>query len=264
MALQTYGHPSFLPSNFIRIKPVVGHCKFSVKTRLSDQTEAHRLVLKVKEKLESSHSSLSIGRNGRDDEDMILWFLKDRNFSVDEAVGKLTKAIKWREELRVTELSEAAVKDMAKTGKAYLHDFLDVNNRPVLIVIGPKHLPRVHDTHESEKLCVFLIEKALSKLPPGKEEIIGIIDLRGFRTENADLNFVVFLFDVFYHYYPKRLGRILFVDAPFIFQPFWQLAKPLLKPFVPLVSFCNVETVRREYFREATVPLIFSDSAHHS
>ncbi|GAB2273085.1 hypothetical protein Dimus_007891, partial [Dionaea muscipula] len=33
------------------------------------------------------------GKNGHDDEDMILWFLKDRKFLVDEAVTKLTKAI---------------------------------------------------------------------------------------------------------------------------------------------------------------------------
>lgn len=52
-----------------------------------------QLVLEVKEKLEKEHHSLPVGRNGRDDEDMILRFLKDRKFSVEEAVFKLTKAI---------------------------------------------------------------------------------------------------------------------------------------------------------------------------
>jgi hypothetical protein len=52
-----------------------------------------QLVLEVKEKLEKEHHSLPVGRNGRDDEDMILWFLKDRKFDVQEAVSKLTKAI---------------------------------------------------------------------------------------------------------------------------------------------------------------------------
>ena len=40
---------------------------------------------------------------------------------------------------------------------------------------------------------MFYVEKALSKLPPGKEEILGIIDLRGFSIENADLKFLTFL-----------------------------------------------------------------------
>ena len=51
----------------------------------------------------------------------------------------------------------------------------------------------MHDPIEDEKLCVFLIEKALSKLPEGKEDVLVIIDLRGFRIENADLKFSTFL-----------------------------------------------------------------------
>jgi hypothetical protein len=43
----------------------------------------------------------------------------------------------------VSELSEESVKDVAETGKAYVHDFLDVNDRPVLIVVGSKHFPAV-------------------------------------------------------------------------------------------------------------------------
>lgn len=46
---------------------------------------------------------------------------------------------------------------------------------------------------EDEKLCVFLIEKALRKLPAGKEEILGIFDLRGFGMDNADLKFITFV-----------------------------------------------------------------------
>ncbi|KAM0986190.1 hypothetical protein ACFX13_013650 [Malus domestica] len=35
---------------------------------------------------------------------------------------------------------------IAKTGKAYVHDFLDVNGRPVLIVDASKHLSTIMDT----------------------------------------------------------------------------------------------------------------------
>lgn len=52
-----------------------------------------QLVLQVKERLEKDYNSLPVGKNGRDDEDMILWFLKDRKFSVEESLAKLTKAI---------------------------------------------------------------------------------------------------------------------------------------------------------------------------
>ncbi|XP_004508888.1 uncharacterized protein [Cicer arietinum] len=215
---------------------------------------SRKLVLEVKEKLEKEHHSLPIGRNGRDDEDMILWFLKDRKFSVDEAISKLTKAIKWRQDFEVSKLTEESVKDVAQTGKAYVHDFLDINDRPVLVVVAAKHFPKAQDPADDERLCVFLIEKALSKLPTGKEQILGIFDLRGFGTENADLKYLTFLFDVFYYYYPKRLSQVLFVDSPFVFKPIWQLIKPLLKSYASLVRFCSAETVRKEYFTDKTLP----------
>ncbi|RZC79690.1 hypothetical protein C5167_042266 [Papaver somniferum] len=88
------------------------------------------------------------------------------------------------------------------------------------------------DQIENEKLCVFLIEKALSRLPDGKEEILGIFDFRGFGTENSDFEFLRFLFDVFYYYYPKRSGQ---------------------------VRFCSADSVQKEYFTEMTVPTNFRD-----
>ncbi|XP_024929577.3 phosphatidylinositol transfer protein CSR1 isoform X2 [Ziziphus jujuba] len=235
--------------------PSISTCKssrsrvFSVRSCILEYNESRKLVLEVKEKLKKDHHYLPEGKNGRDDEDMILWFLRDRKFSVEDAIAKLIKAIKWRQEFGVSELTEDSVKTIAETGKAYVHDFLDVNERPVLVVVASKHFPDVHDRTENEKLCVFLIEKALSKLPHGREEILGIIDLRGFGTENADLNYLTFL----------RLGQVLFVDAPFVFKPIWQLVKPLLKSYVSLVRFCSVETVRKEYFEGETVPANFRD-----
>ncbi|CAD6338047.1 unnamed protein product [Miscanthus lutarioriparius] len=207
-------------------------------------TSTSKLVLEVKERLAREHPGLPTGRNGRDDDDMVLWFLKDRKFSVDEAVSKLTKAIKWRQDFGVSELSEESVKGLYQTGKAYVHDSLDVYGRPVLVVVAAKHFPSTQDPVENQKLCAYLVEKAVSRLPSGAENILGIFDLRGFRVENGDLQFLKFL----------RLGQVLFVDAPFVFQPMWQVVKPLLKSYASLVRFCDAETVRKEYFVEETVP----------
>ncbi|EPS59177.1 sec14p-like phosphatidylinositol transfer family protein, partial [Genlisea aurea] len=218
---------------------------------------AQKLVADVKEKLEKDESSLPVGKYGRDDEEMILWFLKDRRFSVEEAITKLTKAIRWRREFRVADLTEESVQMAAETGKAYLHDFLDVHGRPVMIVEASKHIPGEIEAHEDEKLCVFLIEKALRKLPPGKHEIVVLIDLRGFKTQNADLKFTTFVFEAFYCYYPRRLGEVLFVDAPFIFKPFWSLIKPLTGSYASLAKFCSSKEMAENYFTTETVPQSF-------
>lgn len=54
-------------------------------------------------------------------------------------------------------------------------------------------LLQTQDPVENEKLCAYLVEKALSRLPSGAENILGIFDLRGFRVENGDLQFLKFL-----------------------------------------------------------------------
>jgi hypothetical protein len=43
----------------------------------------------------------------------------------------------------VSKLTEEAIKDISQTEKAYLHEFLDINNRPVLVVVASKHFPKV-------------------------------------------------------------------------------------------------------------------------
>lgn len=52
-----------------------------------------QFVLEVKEELKKKYNDLPVGKYGRDDEEMILWYLKDRRYSVEETCGKLTKAI---------------------------------------------------------------------------------------------------------------------------------------------------------------------------
>jgi hypothetical protein len=47
----------------------------------------------VAARLAAEHGSLPTGPNGRDDRDLILWFLRDRKFDQDKTVEKLATAI---------------------------------------------------------------------------------------------------------------------------------------------------------------------------
>lgn len=49
----------------------------------------------------------------------------------------------------MSELTEESIRNLYETGKAYVHDFLDVQGRAVLVVVASKHFPRV---------CVDLIK----------------------------------------------------------------------------------------------------------
>lgn len=219
--------------------------------------EYQTFVEEVKSQLESEHEDLPVGRNGRDDNDLILWFLRDRKFLVQATVSKLAKALEWRRDFGVDKITDVSIHRMAATGKAYLHTSPDVEGRPVVIVVAAKHFPVEEELVESEQLCIYLIEKALSQLPPGGDKMLGIFDLRGFKSRNGDLKFMKFLIDVFFNYYPKRMGQVLFVDAPYIFQPGWNMVRPWLKSYANLVRFCSVAEVREQYFTPATVPIDF-------
>ena len=46
---------------------------------------------------------------------------------------------------------------------------------------------------DSQRLCAFVIESAVSQLPDGVESILGVFDMRGFGPSNADFDFFYFL-----------------------------------------------------------------------
>jgi hypothetical protein len=57
---------------------------------------------------------------------------------------------------------------------------------------------------DSKRLCTCMLDTALSQLPPGGEQILGVIDLKGMSLSNVDLEFVAFMVEAFFIYYPRR------------------------------------------------------------
>jgi hypothetical protein len=188
----------------------------------------------------------------------LRWFLLDRKLDVTEAADKLTKMLRWRREFGADWIETTDIAREAATGKAFLHSHLDIYSRPVIIVRAARHITGAAPLIESQKLCVHVIDRALDALPPNQDTILGIFDLRGFTSKNADLGFVRFLVDVFFTYYPKRLSQVLLVEAPWVFKPGWEMVRPWLKKYQALVRFVSAEQVRKEYFTPETVPEDFA------
>jgi hypothetical protein len=191
-------------------------------------------------------------------DEQLRWFLLDRKLQVEAAKDKLCTMLQWREEFGADTITTTDVAKEAATGKAYLHTHFDVQNRPVIVVRAAKHVKDAAPLVHSQQLCVFTLERALEKLPEDQDTILGIFDLRGFQSRNADMGFVKFMIDIFFTYYPKRLSQVLFVDAPWIFKPGWEMMKPWLKKYAALVRFVSADEVRKEYFTPDTVPADFS------
>ena len=97
-------------------------------------------------------------------------------------------------------------------------------------------------------------------MPPGQNAMLGVFDLRGFSSRNADLQFARFMIDAFFTYYPKRVSQVLMVEAPWVFQPVYSVVKPLLRKYAALVQFVSVDDIRRKYFTPETLPEDFRDT----
>lgn len=187
-------------------------------------------------------------------DEVLQWYLRDRYFDVDEAEGKLRSLLRWQKEFEPKTITEASISKELNTGKAHVHAHPDVYGRPAIVIRVKRHVIGQFPVRDSKRLCVYLLDKAISQLPPGKEQILGVFDLRDFTMANADFAFAAFMIEAFFEYYPRRVGQVLMVDAPWVFQPAWQVIRPLLRKYAALVAFVSRDEIRSKYFTPETAP----------
>eukprot|EP00854_Cymbomonas_tetramitiformis_P000583 gene583-984_t len=180
------------------------------------------------------------------DEETLTWYVRMRKLDVDETVPRLTRYQDWRES-GYEGIEEEQVATELATGKAFLCDDCDLLGRPVVVVDASKQVVYDRDLEASKQLCVHLMDSALLRMQgTGSETLLSIWDLRGFGTRNADISFLKFFVDCMFKYYPKRIGQVLLVEPPFVFQPVWQVIKPLLGKYSSIVRFVKVSEI--EYY----------------
>ncbi|KAG2495514.1 hypothetical protein HYH03_006457 [Edaphochlamys debaryana] len=189
------------------------------------------------------------------DEDTLKWFLRDRYFDPVEAEEKLRKTLQWRQTFKPQATTPAMLAAELASGKAYVHTAPDKYGRPAIVIRTRLHKTGQFPITDSKRLAAHMIDTALAQLPPGGEQIVGIFDLRGFEfTTNADFQFAAFMVEAFFEYYPRRVGQVLMVEAPWVFFPAWEVIKPLMRKYAALVSFVSVADVRRDYFTPQSLP----------
>ena len=67
----------------------------------------------------------------------------------------------------------------------------------------------------------------------------------------------------FFELYPKRVGQVLMVEAPWVFGPAWEVIRPLMRKYAALVStsyepgcrdtilLCHVPTYAEPYAEQS-------------
>ncbi|KAF5839314.1 CRAL-TRIO domain-containing protein [Dunaliella salina] len=196
------------------------------------------------------------------DDRTLRWYLRDRSFDVDEAEQKLQALLRWKEVLRPETLTYERVAEEYATGKVYTTQQLDKFGRPAIVVRCKLHRIGEFPLADSQALAAFMLDQAVRTAEDlGQEQIVGIFDLRGFNVQkNADFTFARFLIDLFFEIHPKRVGQVLFVDAPWAFKPAWAIIQPLMRKYAALVRFVSVAELQNEYFTPDTVPPDFAET----
>ncbi|GLC47000.1 hypothetical protein PLESTB_001656000 [Pleodorina starrii] len=189
------------------------------------------------------------------DEATMKWYLRDRYFDVEEAEQKLRSMLKWRQTFQPQSTTPQMIAAEMASGKAYVHNCTDKYGRPAIVIRTKLHVTGQFPINDSKRLAAYLIDSAISRIPPGGEQIVGIFDLRGFTfAQNADFQFAAFMIEAFFEFYPRRVGQVLFVDAPWVFFPAWEVIKPLMRKYASLVRFLSVSELRSEFFTSETLP----------
>jgi hypothetical protein len=153
--------------------------------------------------------------------------------------------MKWRREFGADSLQESDIdQSLLDANIMHFNQEADVFGRPVAIVYVTNHDRRKFGQKDLRKFAVFQMERGIKLLPPGLESFSLIFDIANFGTKNMDLSFVQFLATTLEQYYPERLGILLLFNAPWVFNGFWKLVKPLLDENVATkIQFANGEEI---------------------
>lgn len=156
-------------------------------------------------------------------------YLRARNWNVRKAEKMLRETLKWRREFRPEAITWADVASEAATGKVYRTNFLDKKGRSVLVMCPGKQ--NTSDHVSQIRHLVYCLENAIISLPPGTEQMVWLIDYRGWTLKNTPpLKTAKEVLSILQNHYPERLGAAILYDPPPIFQAFWKMIKPFIDP----------------------------------
>ncbi|KAJ3126812.1 hypothetical protein HK098_007106 [Nowakowskiella sp. JEL0407] len=166
---------------------------------------------------------------------LILRFIRARKWDFEKSMQMFLNSLKWRKEFGLLELiktgEEILDQEELLLGKVYFSG-VDLEGRPIAVIHVRLHDKNKVDQQKTQRLTALMLEDGRLIMKKPVETASLIFDLTGFGPANSDLNFTKFLVSTLEAHYPESLGAIMILNAPWLFQGFWSLVKPLLDPVV--------------------------------
>ncbi|KAH8954643.1 hypothetical protein BDL97_08G090400 [Sphagnum fallax] len=156
-------------------------------------------------------------------------YLRARSWNVKKAEKMIRESLTWRATYKPEEICWKDIATEAETGKVYRANFLDKQGHPVLVM----HPGRQNTSMREGQIkhLVYSMENAVLNLPPGQEEMVWLVDFKGWTINKAvPLKTVQETAYVLQTHYPERLSVGILYNPPHIFETFYTIVKPFLDP----------------------------------
>ncbi|KAJ3094078.1 hypothetical protein HDU97_008531, partial [Phlyctochytrium planicorne] len=116
------------------------------------------------------------------DDGCLVRYLKATKFVVKSAVNRLEHTLHWRHTYKPTKIDPTHIVQESLTGKQILSGF-DKHNRPILHLFPARENSK--DVEMNLKFMVFNLEKTISVMPDGVDQMVIVIDFEGVGMGNC-------------------------------------------------------------------------------
>ncbi|XP_047942143.1 phosphatidylinositol transfer protein 3-like [Salvia hispanica] len=162
------------------------------------------------------------------DDLMIRRFLRARDLDVDKASAMFLKYLKWRREsIPNGFISPSEIPNELAQNKLFVQGH-DKAGRPIMLVFAARHKPASTTVEEIKRFVIYILEKICSRMPSGHEKFTTIADLQGWGYANSDIRGYLAALSILQDCYPERLGKLLIINAPYIFMTAWKMVYPFI------------------------------------
>ncbi|KAL2634464.1 hypothetical protein R1flu_005943 [Riccia fluitans] len=177
------------------------------------------------------HLRESVKKQGGDietaDDMEMLRFLWGKSMDLEKAATAFVSHYKWKAEF-IPEggFTEADLPTELAAKKSYAIA-QDKKGRPVSLTLGRNHVYN-KDTAEFKRFAVYVMEKLIAEAPPGTQDFVVIIDLKGLGVKNLDTESFISGFQLLQNHYPGRIDKMYMINVPLIFSGLWKVASKFI------------------------------------
>jgi len=184
----------------------------------------------LQSKVFSSSLELTYDEKKWCDEKCIHRYLRAREWDLDKSETMLLETLKWRREMKPTEIKKEEVSGLLELGSMY-HNGIDKKGRPIIYFKPGASNPFTPE--ERLKYLVFMMEQVTQPSSSnGEEKITWVLDFSdyGNRSKSPEGKQVSKnTMNVLQNHYPERLGAAILVNSPWYFGMLYTIMSPFLQ-----------------------------------